>query len=691
MKSLTYLVIAALTTLPCLTAAQQNRAYNPFSWKYYRPSNTGIQGDDCKALYIGADGNPWIAGYDASFGEGGLAKFIQNENRWINISNVDYPEIGHPERSWVERVNDIEVDSSGAFWMATARGGLYFNPNLGPKSIRRYGDDNCGIHAGWSRSCEIAPDGSIWFASYGSFYGAGGIDRFRPTTNVWTPFEMSFCDGSLTIQPKPSSGYYVWTNETELQVARFDSATGAWSSIPVTNGNPAKVLRNHATDSAGNTWMMKWTNATLFESQLDLRRANGTWANLPAPPFGTGVDAVRTLGPEKALFADGNNGIWRYQNGTYTFLGTWAPGYNTYDVGQDAAGNVWACGIGGAARRDAITGIWQRYRITNTSQYDFFNNDLTVLANGQVMACANAAPGYGGLTKFDGTTWTGVNNHTYGLGTEWPFNSDNGNRVYLRPSNGMAIVNPMFGGVFEFDGETFSPANFFNRDTVSDFLEDSTNRLWGAVPGILAYRSGNNWIQVNDIGAKRLMKDPNRAGTIWALTDYDIVRTDGTTLFQRSLNDFPELDPQSDQFKGMAIDKNGIVWIGANTINLPNNSTLIRLDPSNGTYKTYRFGINWPFPGEYLMPLGATPDGKVWMQYDSDFLTAQRGLCWFDETRIGVFPAPPFGDPQWGGLPHAGIADFEVRLLPTGYELWMSCMSRGIAVLRYRQLGITTR
>jgi hypothetical protein len=37
--------------------------------------------------------------------------------------------------------------------------------------------------------------------------------------------------------------------------------------------------------------------------------------------------------------------------------------------------------------------------------------------------------------------------------------------------------------------------------------------------------------------------------------------------------------------------------------------------------------------------------------------------------------------PQWGGLPHAGIKDLEVKLIPGGYELWMSCLSRGIAVL----------
>jgi hypothetical protein len=70
------------------------------------------------------------------------------------------------------------------------------------------------------------------------------------------------------------------------------------------------------------------------------------------------------------------------------------------------------------------------------------------------------------------------------------------------------------------------------------------------------------------------------------------------------------------------------------------------------------------------------------MQYDSDYLVAQRGLCWYDGTNVGVFPAPPNGEPQWGGLPHASINDLEVREMSDGYELWMSCVSRGIAVLQ---------
>lgn len=42
---------------------------------------------------------------------------------------------------------------------------------------------------------------------------------------------------------------------------------------------------------------------------------------------------------------------------------------------------------------------------------------------------------------------------------------------------------------------------------------------------------------------------------------------------------------------------------------------------------------------------------------------------------------PRGGVPQWGGLPHYIINDFEVKPITGGYEIWMSFGSRGIASL----------
>lgn len=671
--------IASLIALAGMAAA--SLAADTFSWRYYRPTNTGIQGDSCEAVYVGPDGNPWFSGYTEVFEEGGISKFIVGENRWVNVSNVDYPIIGHPDFTAITRISDIDIDASGAMWMSTGRGALYYNPAVGPSSLKRYGADNSGIYGGWNKGVEVAPDGTVWFSSYSTVWGGGGIARYNPTTNVWQTFE-SYGGGPLAIQPKPGGGYYVWTM-LDIESARYDSTTGTWTTLPKADGNPAYIIGKNLTDSAGNTWMYRWTNATMNEYRIDLRRPDGTWVGIPVAPFDgpfNSAAGIRAISPSNVFVVDGGGEVFHFNGTSWTSLGHWQNTTYSYDIDVDAQNNVWVVGSGGAGRRDAVTGQWQRYRVTNTSQYDFFNNDLTVDAAGTVFAAANAASGIGGMVKFDGQRWTGINNLHYGLGVDFPFPCDNSSKVYLRPSNGELIVNPMFNYLHSFDGSSFTDLMVGN-DSVNDSVEDSLGRLWTTYYGKLLLRTGSTWTEVSNIGANKLRRDPNLPGTIWAMGETTIMRTDGTTFFTREITNFPELSPQSDQFKGFAVSADGIVWLGANTINLPDNSALIRLNPKNGTYTSYRYVNGWPFPGQYLMPLAATPDGRIWMQYDSDYLVAQRGLCWFDGTNVGTFPAPSGGEPQWGGLPHAGIADLEVRPIASGYELWMSCLSRGIAVL----------
>lgn len=688
---MSFLRTAAALAIAAVSLSIASSQTTRYTWRYYRPGNTGIQGDYCEALLVGPDGDPWIGGYDPGFEEGGIAKFVQAQNRWINVSNVDYPTIGHPDNTGTARISDIDTDAAGNMWMATGTGGLFYRPSIGPSSLRRFGADNSPIPGGWNRGVEVAPDGTVWFSSYSTVWGSGGLAKYNPANNQWQVF-ANYGGGPLAVQPRPGGGYYVWTM-LGVEAARYDSVTATWTVLPKVNGAPAYLIGNNLTDTMGNTWMYRWTDAAMNEYRLDLRRPDGTWANVaPAPfdiPFNS-AKGLRAVGPNQALVVDGGGEVWRFNGTSWSTLGYWQQ--NTpysYDIDQDASGNVWVCGIGGAAKRNSATGTWQRYRITNTSQFDSFNNDLTISplsfnSSGGIYATANAGPGYGGMVRFDGMRWIGFNNHHYGLGIEWPFPTDNSERVYVRPSNGQVIVNPMFNGLHRFDG-----TNWFDllvgNDSVKAMVEDSLGRLWVSYYGYLAYQTATGWNQVSTTGAVQLQKDPSRAGTIWAMGDTTIMRTDGTSVFVRTIEDFPELDPQSDQFKGIAVEKGGAVWIGANTINLPDNSALIRLNPTTGVYTIHRKNQGWPFPGEYVMPLAFTADGKLWMQYDSDYLVAQRGLCAWDGIRLKVFPAPPGGEPQWGGLPHAGIVDCEVREMGSSYELWMSCASRGIAVLRVRQ------
>lgn len=656
---------------------------SPYSWRYYRPGNTGIQGDYCDALWISADGDPWIGGYDASFEEGGIAKFIQSENRWLNISSVDTPAFGHPDQTGMSRIGDFAEDANGVLWMGTGHGALKFNPADGISSIQRFYAGNSQMMSGWCRNVEIAPDGTIWFSSYSTAWGDGGLARYNPSTNTWTKF-ASYGDGDLGIQPRPGGGYYVWTrNYVTGKAARWTSTTGTWTEYNVAVGNPGNIVGKTATDASGNTWMTRIIDE-FGRSELDLRRPDGSWVGISAP-FAE-FWGLRAFGNGQALAVDGGSTVWRYDGSGWINLGAWRTGAFSNDVGMDSDGNVWVCGTGGAAVRDAQTGTWQRHRLTNNGNMDSFINDLTVGADGTVYASSNGAPGIGGMAKFDGTRWTNFNQEHHGLGIDWPFPTDNSEAVLLR-KNGNVVVNPMFNGVHEYSNGNWQSLN--NSADVVGMVEDSLDRLWVLGEYFnLKVQNGNSWTDVGITAwGSRIQVDPSRAGTIWAATGHEVKRTDGaTTLVTKSIDDFPELTSQSDTFSGLAVGPDGTAWVGC-TVMLGaggDGGGLIRINP-NGTTSLIRWETGWNLPGRYVTPLCVTPDGRVWMVYVNTHQYFDGGLCWYDGTNVGTFPGPVDGAPQWGGLPHTQVKDAEVRVLPDGYEIWMSCLSRGMAVLSVRR------
>jgi streptogramin lyase len=201
-------ILPALAVIAGLSAGMAG-AEDTFSWRYYRPGNTGIQGDYNEAIYIGADGDPWIGGYNPVAEEGGVAKFVQAENRWINVSNIDYPVIGSANDVGVSRVSDMVADRQGNLWMGTMRGALRMNLAAGPGSLVNFGPGNSALPGGLTRDVTLAPDGSIWISAESTIWGGGGLTRYDPATNVWT--HMDGRGGSrIAAQPKPGGGYYIW-------------------------------------------------------------------------------------------------------------------------------------------------------------------------------------------------------------------------------------------------------------------------------------------------------------------------------------------------------------------------------------------------------------------------------------------------------------------------------------------------
>lgn len=681
-----------LITTFCVTliasAVAVSQAATPIktSWRYYRPGNTGIQGDYNEAIWIGADNNPWIGGYDPLAEEGGVAKFIQGQNRWFNVSNIDYPVIGSANEVGYCRISDMVSDNANNLWMGTMRGALKMNLGVGPLSLQRFDASNSALPGGLIRDVSLAPDGSIWFSSEATAYGGGGLTRFNPTNSTWTHID-GHGGGPIAIQPKPSGGYYIWcTNPGFSDAERYDSSTGTWTSFSPTAGNPSHLSSKDSVDAQGNMWVMRWYGDQGQET-LDCMRPDGTWVSPALPPLNPVVPVafLRAFGNMQLLMVDGYMHLQRFNGSGWSDLGEIPHSGFIDDLDIDTAGNVWMVGLGtgGALKRSAATGFWQRYRITNTSQFDLFNNDLAVDSlTGNVFATANASPSVGGMVKFDGTRWTGyVTELGYGLTGDWPFSgSPQSEAVYVRPSNGKVVVNPINGFTHEYDGTVWSQI-LGGPDQIRQYMEDSMGRVW-AIPhyGGLGYFQNGTF---NDVGMSGwgtvIHRDVEQPGTVWAVSESELVRANGTTRISKTPADFPNV---GDQFTGLAVQRKGTAWVGTWSIGTAEGSTLIRYSATRNAYEIWRHGPQWKFPGDHVRPRLATPDGRIWMTYDSEYPSTNLGLCWFDGTHVGSYPAPPDGAWRHGGLPGGIINDIEMKLIPGGYELWISCASRGIAVLK---------
>ncbi|MFZ4523254.1 MAG: FlgD immunoglobulin-like domain containing protein [Bacteroidales bacterium] len=664
-----------------------------YSWKYFTTGNTGILGDYSEALWIDHEGNPYIAAYTPGWEEGGFSRFIQQDNRWVNYSNVEFPVLGSTSDVGSSRISDIAEDSGGILWMATWRGILKFDPSAGGSSLM-FWDANNSLHPGGrTMDIDVAPDSSIWAAVFYSNWGQGGLIHFDPVANTWQywgygstannwPDLIGFCE-HLSIQVKPSGGYTVWIDGAGWNtMITFDSDTQLFTLLPQNNmaGEVVALPGNDCIDGQGNLWALRYT-APGNPFSLDYRKPDGTWIT-PAQPASVISDiwVFKAFGNHEALITGINNEVFQFSGSSWLSKGIWREGAYSYALDIDNQGNIWVSGVEGAAKRDVATGQWQRHRITNSSQIDYFVDDLTIDTDGNVWMTGNAGPGVGGFQKFNGTSWTGFNEQNYGLGYPFPFPTDNAEAICYRPSNGTIVINPMFNNLHSWNGSSYSSLNYGSSKS-RGLAEDTQGRLWslGENQGVSWYNDASQvWSSVPFSGTGNgIRKDPTKPGTVWACSGYEVLRTDGIYHYSKVVDDFQELNPQSDVLTTVIPAPDGISWVGS-------NKGLFKLNANNNTYQFFS-PANSAIQGENITPLAYSPDGLVWFTNFSSTDTTRIGLCWFDGTQFGVFPV------EAGGLPHAQIPDMEVKVTPNGYELWMSCLSRGIAVLNVitSPVGIT--
>jgi len=184
----------------------------------------------------------------------------------------------------------------------------------------------------------------------------------------------------------------------------------------------------------------------------------------------------------------------------------------------------------------------------------------------------------GGLAYFDGLNWEIYNTSNSNLG------SNNISALHLDTITGVLSIGTVNGGINFVDGPNWTHLTNGNSNlpdnTVLGFAQDTSGVLWLSTPasGISAYIGGFLFLTQNTVSSgiqsnslRAVVFDRNQDQFWIASIDSGVIRKSGNTF--TSFNTFNS--PMPDNFaQSLAIDHDGIIWIGTQT------GGLVRLDES---------------------------------------------------------------------------------------------------------------
>ncbi|RMH11943.1 MAG: hypothetical protein D6695_08025 [Planctomycetota bacterium] len=635
-----------------------------FSWQLIRPSNTGIPGDLCYSLFIDDDDSPWVSGFITFWAEGGVGHF--DGNAWRVLSNVECSQIANPA------FNEIAKTPDGVMWIATQFGLLRFDPAVEPWCVTRFDAFNTPMADSWIDGIDVAPDGTLWLAVRGTNSSAhGGLGHYDPASDTWEFWNTSngvpWWAGwdwvqRVAVQPDAAGGYTVWFSSDTMGLVSFSNGVFTRHSGPgVSAPSLLDILGKHPVDDAGNMLMST-------DQGWAVRAPDGTLTVIPNPPIPVIGFATIDMLPAGQVIVTSPDTVQLYDGVAWTNLGHWG-GNETLDYGQSSEGDIWVCGIGGAAVYSQ--GMWQRYRLTNTGMLDYFAEDMAFAPNGDVAMTANAGPGVGGfdILHSDGS-WTNANSATYGLGLPWPYPTDNTSALAFRANNNLLFA-PSGYGLYEYDGVGFNAV--YPDGDFEYLIIAGDGKAWGAGEQFWLYRENpftgmDEYTYADGVPVGRiigLVADPDDPHSVWVGSVFGLARTDGTTWTQypRELLGLT-VNTTSQLLTGFDVAPDGTLWVASGV-------GLFHYDPATGLYDKYDL-TNTPLPSDDFSDVEIAPDGSVWVSFMPELIGVAR-----------------FKDGEWmlwqqgsSPLPHNQINHILTR--PTtgsDYEVWITCASEAIAVM----------
>lgn len=321
----------------------------------------------------------------------------------------------------------------------------------------------------------------------------------------------------------------------------------AWQTFGLADGLVALQIRAIAEDPSENLWFASGQGVSCYDGAFF--RNLGVGSGLASPD----VRAVLADRSGRIWFGTGA-GVSRLDHGTWTTFSQ-ADGLASDDVRailEDRGGSLWFATSLGVSRFDGSgwIGYDQSDGLTADQVSCLFEDDAGNLWFGTDQ---------GGLSRFDGASWTTYTTVTTGGGL-----ANDAIRCILETRDGALWVGTRYGGLCRFDGSswtTFTTVGTLTLSDVTALSEDAAGTLWvGSDTGVARF-DGRSWRSYTTsdglVGNMVLALVLDRNGNRWIGTQSGVSRYDGESWT-------PHLDAGLGAWGAQTLleDATGTVWAG---------------------------------------------------------------------------------------------------------------------------------
>jgi len=363
--------------------------FDGINWTEYDTSNSDIPSNNIYDMKFDYDGNLWLATGN------GLVKLDGSNWEIFNTTNSGLLQ---------NEILSIEIDEKGIIWLGFFNYGLMKFDGI---NWKKYNLSNSILPSNAVYVIEFDDKDNVWL-------GTGGNSLINYNRNTWSQYDSS------------NSGLL-----NTVYSLKFDNKENLWI------GYKYNIIEYN-----GNFWLSKYNN----ENWLDYDSTNSPFSRNLVNCIKTDTYDNLWIGTGKGLVKfDGIN--WTIYNMGNTPLTS----NLINDIEFDKNGNLW-CGLGFSIKYDdngnptAMEGSLAKFDGNSWNIYNTYNSDLPINNVGSLAIDSENSiwistwePGKagieygGGLTKFDGTTWTtfNINNSPLTSNTIFDITVDKDDNLWL--------------------------------------------------------------------------------------------------------------------------------------------------------------------------------------------------------------------------------------------------------------------